>query len=257
MAGSGGDDQSFSPADEGPQGSGGADEGAWAEAEDLARGGAREPSSPSDREGRVPAAPHLEAPSLGRSPQEARALGALAREERRLKAPLRGGKAPPGRVAEGAHVRTDGGQGADRAQLPRRYPRMRSLLKNPELVPEGSDPLPEPRAPPVPGTFIPRWPPLPPRPDPAELDPLLALMADGLLIGRGEGGATEVRVTLKDEFFAGTELRISVADKKVAATLVPPTREIYWQLSGEAGELRARLEARGLRVAELAVLEPT
>lgn len=138
----------------------------------------------------------------------------------------------------------------------RHYPKMRALLAQPERVPEGMDPLPEPRPPPVPGTFIPNPPPPPPRPEPGELDALLALMADGLFIGEGEGGSTEVRVTLRDEFFCGTELRIGLDDGQVSALLVPPTREIYWQLGGETHLLRDRLERRGLRVAELKVAEP-
>ena len=81
-------------------------------------------------------------------------------------------------------------------------------------------------------------------------------MADGLFMGSGPEGATEIRITLKDELFEGTELRISLDDGKIAATLVPPSREVYWQLGGEAHRLRDRLEERGLRVSELKVLEP-
>ena len=138
----------------------------------------------------------------------------------------------------------------------RQYPRMRALLSNPERVPGGSRPIAPYRPPPVPGTFIPRPPPPPPRPKRTELDGLLAVMADGLLIGEGEGGASEIRVTLRDEFFAGTELRISLLEGRVSAKLIPPNREVYWQLGGEAGELRLRLEERGLRVSQLEVLEP-
>ncbi|MEL6184651.1 MAG: flagellar hook-length control protein FliK [Myxococcota bacterium] len=139
----------------------------------------------------------------------------------------------------------------------RRYPRFRALLRHPERVPDGSEPIPEPRPPPVPGTFIPNPPPPPPRTEPTELDAMLALMADGLFIREGEDGATEVRVTLRDEYFAGTELRIGLEAGRVRATLVPPSREVYWQLSGEAHQLRDRLEQRGLRVSELSVLEPS
>lgn len=141
--------------------------------------------------------------------------------------------------------------------IPRRYPKLRGLLSNPTLVPEGSDPLPEPVPPPVPGTFIPNPPPPPPKAEPTDLDGMLALMADGLFIREGDDGATEIRVTLRDEFFAGTELRIELEDGRIKATLVPPSRDVYWQLGGEAHQLRDRLEQRGLRVAELRVLEPT
>lgn len=139
---------------------------------------------------------------------------------------------------------------------PRRYPKMRALLSNPDLVPEGSAPLPEPKPPPVPGTFIPSPPPPSPSPEPGKLDGMLALMADGLFIGEGPEGATEVRVTLKDEFFEGTELRISIEEGRLSAVLVPPTRDVYWQLGGEASRLRERLERKGLRVSELRVEEP-
>lgn len=139
---------------------------------------------------------------------------------------------------------------------PRRYPLFRARLQNPELVPEGSEAIPEPLPPPVPGTFIPRPPPPPPRTEPTELDAMLALMADGLFIREGEDGATEIRVTLRDEYFAGTELRIALEGGQIRATLVPPSREVYWQLGGEAHQLRDRLEQRGLRVSELTVVEP-
>ena len=140
---------------------------------------------------------------------------------------------------------------------PRLYPKMRALLADPSLVVEGSDPLPEPLPPPVPGTFIANPPPRPPRAAAGDLDGMLSLMAEGLLIGEGPDGSTEIRISLKDEFFAGTELRIRLDDGRIAAALYPPSREVYWQLGGEAGELRARLEARGLRVQSLEVIEPS
>ena len=85
---------------------------------------------------------------------------------------------------------------------------------------------------------------------------MLALMADGLLVGEGDDGSTEIRVTLRDEFFAVTELRISIQEGRISAVLVPPNRQVYWQLGGEADQLRNRLESRGLRVSELSVQEP-
>jgi hypothetical protein len=149
------------------------------------------------------------------------------------------------------------------AKLPpeRRYPKMRALLRNPDAVPLGIEPrTPKSRAAPVPGTFFPapkqpKEPPMVPS-APADLDEMLATMAEGLLIGEDAAGNKEVRVTLRDEFFAGTELRIVVGDGKVRAVLVPPDRGTYLMLNGNIDELRMRLESRGLRVAELRVAEP-
>lgn len=137
------------------------------------------------------------------------------------------------------------------------YPLMLSLLAHPEEVLSGPPPPASSERPAVPGTFIPRPPPPPPQPEPTELDRMLSLMADGLLVGEDEEGGTEVRVTLKDEFFAGTELRIRLSKGQVKAVLVPPSRIIYWQLGGELHQLRDRLEARGLRVAELELSDPS
>jgi hypothetical protein len=147
---------------------------------------------------------------------------------------------------------------APRPRAPeRRYPRMMSMLQDADSVPLGSDPKSEPPPPPVPGTFFPApRAPLFERPAPADLDELLATMAEGLLIGESPDGGTEVRVTLRDEFFAGTELRIRVGNGEISAQLLPPDRDIYWQLNGNLDELRERLASRGLTVRELVVLEP-
>lgn len=139
---------------------------------------------------------------------------------------------------------------------PRHYPKMRALLKDPDAVPYGIDPPTPAASPPVPGTFFPTVRVQKPRPEAVDLDGLLLTMAEGLLIGEGPKGGTEVRVTLKDEFFAGTELRIAVGDGAVRAVLVPPDREIYWQLNGHIDDLEARLCGKGLKVRSIEVLEP-
>ncbi|MCB9653628.1 MAG: flagellar hook-length control protein FliK [Deltaproteobacteria bacterium] len=110
---------------------------------------------------------------------------------------------------------------------------------------------------PVPGTFFPapRRPLRPPEPA-ADLDGLLSLMADGLLFGDDGEGNTQIRVTLKDEFFAGTELWIRVGAGRISATLIPPDRETYFLLNGQLDGLRDRLGARGLVVEELSVEHP-
>lgn len=141
-------------------------------------------------------------------------------------------------------------------KIPRRYPKMLALLSDPDHVPLGNEaPVPEPM-PAVPGTFFPAARPPRPQPAPADLDGLLATMAEGLLIGETPDGHTEVRVTLKDEFFAGTELRITLGAGSLSATLVPPDREIYWQLAGNIDALRERLTDRGLSVTEIKVADP-
>ncbi len=94
------------------------------------------------------------------------------------------------------------------------------------------------------------------RPAPEDLDALLTTMAEGLLIGETPDGQTEVRVTLRDEFFAGTELRIAVNKGQIHATLVPPERDVYWELNANVPGLRARLESKGLKVHTLEVVEP-
>lgn len=145
----------------------------------------------------------------------------------------------------------------ERAAAPaRHYPLMRALLKDPDAVPYGIEPPTPPALPPVPGTFIPAGRAPAGRPNPADLDEMLLTMAEGLLVGESADGGTEVRVTLRDEFFAGTELRIALGDGRVRATLVPPDRSIYMQLNGHASDLEARLSDRGLRVASIEVLEP-
>jgi hypothetical protein len=147
---------------------------------------------------------------------------------------------------------------AQRREAPpsRHYPKMRALLRDPDAVPYGSDPPHVPAPPPVPGTFFPAAREPRPQPAPADLDGLLATMAEGLLIGETADGHTEIRVTLKDEFFAGTELRIVLGEGGLVAELVPPDREVYWQLSGNVDELRERLTGRGLSVTDVKVSFP-
>lgn len=145
---------------------------------------------------------------------------------------------------------------ASEPTMVRHYPKARALLADPDSVPYGIAPPTEPPAPPVPGTFFPMRPEPTGQPSALDLDRLLLTMAEGLLVGEDGDGGTEIRVTLRDEFFAGTELRISIADGRVHATLVPPDRDIYWQLNGHVGDLESRLSERGLRVQGIEVLEP-
>lgn len=141
-------------------------------------------------------------------------------------------------------------------QAPRRYPVLMGLLKN---APEGGPRL-ERAGPPVPGTFFPasRDAPAPGtgKADPTGLDGLLSTMAEGLLIGESGDGHAEVRITLRDEFFAGTELRLVLGERGVRAELHPPDRTTYWHLSGEMHALTDRLTERGLKVESIEVCEP-
>ncbi len=137
----------------------------------------------------------------------------------------------------------------------RRYPLMLARLKDPTVARRPGRRAPD-RPPPVPGTFFPAPREPQKRPDVNDLDKMLLTMAEGLLIGQTPEGHTEVRVTLKDEFFAGTELRVATSDGKVRAVLAPPDRQVYWQLNGSLDELRERLGARGLQVTDIELLEP-
>ena len=132
---------------------------------------------------------------------------------------------------------------------------MLALLKDPSAIQNPARVAPEP-PPPVPGTFFPA--PREPmeQPEPVDLDKMLLTMAEGLLIGETADGHTEVRVTLKDEFFAGTELRIVVIEGKVQAKLSPPDREVYWQLNASLDDLHQRLKERGLEVESVELLDP-
>ena len=138
---------------------------------------------------------------------------------------------------------------------PRRYPQMLALLED-QSVARRPGRVTVAAPPPVPGTFFPA-----PRepmehPEPTDLDQMLLTMAEGLLIGESPDGGTEVRVTLKDEFFAGTELRISTGGGKVRAVLVPPDRHVYRELNASLDELKRRLTGRGLDVEDIELVDP-
>lgn len=163
----------------------------------------------------------------------------------------------------------------------REYPLMCALIKDPGQIPaieeraeaaaaiERGEPDPRyaknpmSRSEPLPQSFI-RNSPRPQRReassarpgDPRQhLDGMLEQMAEGLLVG-GSSDQHEMRVTLRDEFFRGTELQIMIAAEGVVARFVPPDRDTYRHLSSELHRLRAQLEERGLRVARLVVEEP-
>lgn len=135
----------------------------------------------------------------------------------------------------------------------RRYPLARALLEDPEQVPYGPELNP---APEVPGTFIPHREPRRRSDSMARADQLLGEMAQSLLIGDDERGQREVRITLSDDFFLGTELRISFTRGELSAELIPPDQSTYQLLEAEAERLRAHLEARGLSVSRVEVRRP-
>ena len=164
------------------------------------------------------------------------------------------GRAGPRAAPRNAPSSSTAGQ-RRRAPQPRQYPQMLALLEDQRVArrPGGHTPK---APPPVPGTFFPA--PREPmeQPEPTDLDQLLHTMAEGLLIGETSDGQTEVRVTLKDEFFAGTELRIVAGVGRVRAVLVPPDREVYWQLNGSLEALKRRLTDRGLDVEDIELRDP-
>ena len=136
----------------------------------------------------------------------------------------------------------------------RHYPKMWALVDDHEAARAAAG---APSPPPVPGTFFPSATRPQGRPPPlADLDDMLSAMAEGLLVGETAEGHAEVRVTLRDEFFAGTELRLVWADEGLWAVLAPPDRETYWLLSGSQRELAARLTDRGLSLKGVEVREP-
>lgn len=137
----------------------------------------------------------------------------------------------------------------------RRYPKMLALLSNSARVEMGSAPIQPPKPPPVPGTFFPVAK-VPSNADRPDMDKLLAAMADGLLVGGDDNGSSQIIITLRDDFFRGTELHVSLADGSIAAKLVPPDIETYRTLDAEMDRLRGRLAERGLRVASLCVERP-
>ena len=139
---------------------------------------------------------------------------------------------------------------------PRKYPKMLALLQEPQEV-QLALPVTEP-APPVPGTFFPtkKKPELVPDDGPPDMDGLLSAMADGLLVGEGPDGSSQIMVTLSDEFFRGTELRVGIDSSGVTALLLPPDYEVYRHLSSEIHRLEDRLRKRGLNVTKVTVKKP-
>jgi hypothetical protein len=138
----------------------------------------------------------------------------------------------------------------------RAYPKMLSLLKNQNPAsPEGRATEP---APYVPGTFFPSKPGrvLVPDDGPPDVDGLLNAMADGLLIGEGEDGSSQIMVTLRDDYFRGTELRVSIDQGDISAILMPPDYEVYRHLSSQIHRLEERLQERGLKVTSVVVQKP-
>ncbi|MFO0722185.1 MAG: hypothetical protein U1E65_00290 [Myxococcota bacterium] len=133
----------------------------------------------------------------------------------------------------------------------RDYPVLRSLVDDPGRflpVHSGEDKALAPSKAPV-------RPPRREEPASRKVDGLLEEMAEGLFVG-GDGQQNEMRVTLGEDFFGGTELRISRGPDGVTAVLLPPDRDSYRLLSSELPRLRAQLEQRGLRVQKLKVEEP-
>ena len=139
----------------------------------------------------------------------------------------------------------------------RAYPKMLALLTSSEAVPHGDAPIPPPRPPAVPGTFFPAKSHKEVVDDTPDVDTLLQAMAEGLLVGGdGDSGSSQIMITLRDEFFAGTQLRVGITEGGIEATLVPPDRGTYRHLCSEIHRLESRLSRRGRRVSTLRVEDP-
>ncbi|MEE2902250.1 MAG: flagellar hook-length control protein FliK [Myxococcota bacterium] len=139
----------------------------------------------------------------------------------------------------------------------REYPLMMSLLQDPsEIQSKGTSNISS--SPPVPGTFFPTSSKkeLVPESGPPDMEGLLSTMAEGVLVGGSSDGSSHMMITLNDEYFRGTELRISIESNGVKAHLIPPDYEVYRHLSSELPRLEERLLARGLTVNEVSVLKP-
>lgn len=204
--------------------------------------------------------PRADTPALARTDPEVPALGAqrtapsyfgpplpaVGTDPRPPRSGSSSGRRPLAR--EGSRSRA-GGLTPPPSKPVRDYPVLRGLVEDPgRFLPVHSEdkaPVKAPVRPP------------PRREEPAsrKVDGLLEEMAVGLLVG-GDGQSSEMRVTLGEDFFGGTELRISRGPDGVTAILLPPDRDSYRLLSSELPRLRAQLEQRGLRVQKLKVEEP-
>jgi hypothetical protein len=130
-----------------------------------------------------------------------------------------------------------------------------------ELIGEGRDSgdlsaaLPVQPPAPVPGTFFPA-PRVPRERSDRGVERMLATMAKGLSIGGDDDGRRDIWITLSDDHFAGTELRISNIHGQIHAEICPTDRDGYFALSSRVDELRDRLRSRGLSVAAVVVKKP-
>lgn len=132
---------------------------------------------------------------------------------------------------------------------PRRYPNMLALLDVEVVTQRPPQPMHR-RVAPVAKA------PDPPEGAPVELDRMLEIMAEGLLIGETQEGHTQVRITLKDDFFSGTELQMVSMDGWLKASLLPPDLSTYYELNARIDELKTRLVDKGLRVEDIELLRP-
>ncbi len=151
----------------------------------------------------------------------------------------------------------------------RSYPVMRSFLKNAEEIPHGIRPQTGARTPleaepatrkpegglPMPHRVV-RRPPKTRQNSVSRLDDMLRATAEGLLVGEGSHGQPEIRVSLRDEFFGGAELRVSQESRGILAVLVPPDWKTYHELRAHEPELQERLAERGLPGAIIRVDKP-
>ena len=89
-----------------------------------------------------------------------------------------------------------------------------------------------------------------PKPTPESLE---NTVESALLLATPEGEKS-FEITIKDEVFHDLVCRISVEKRGVVATFIAPDTQVRRLLQAQTQQLRQKLEARGLKVAKLAVL---
>lgn len=88
----------------------------------------------------------------------------------------------------------------------------------------------------------------------ARPDELLHSMGQQVLVGQQVAGACDFWIELKEEILGGLQIRISLAQGRLSASLIAKSRESERLLLLRLPELREQLRERGMRVARLEVI---
>lgn len=89
---------------------------------------------------------------------------------------------------------------------------------------------------------------------PSAVDPMLEKAADAALLRTEADGTMSFDIVFRDDIFADLTCTISVRDGHAVAVFRVADDNLRRLLESEAGRLRAGLEGRGLKVAEIRVL---